>query len=145
MTTKNLLLSTLLATGLTLGATTTLQSLPKAQTQSFSISTQIVSSLYSKGLEEEKAYELTLAMINTDEELFTFMVQNFSHKSDISMGKISHELGKIALNRKKADFSSYSFLIKLTQSIKKEHLSSQELSTLESIAARNQLIFHTFS
>jgi len=145
MTTKNLLILTLLATSLTLSATVPTQLTQTAHEQSTSISTQIAATLYDRGLEEKTAHKLTLAMINTDEELFAFMVQNFSLESGLSMDEISQELGKIALNKRKADFSSYSFLIKLAQSIKKESLTAKELQTIENISTKNQMIYSRFS
>jgi len=145
MTTKNLLISTLLATSLTLGASAPRQRTQVSQEKSISVPTQIVASLYNRGIERDAAKKLTQNMINTDEELFSLMVENFSSESEISMDDLSHELGKMALNRKVADFSSYSFLIKLAQSVKKESLSMDELHKVENIASKNQLINRTFS
>lgn len=61
------------------------------------------------------------------------------------MKEISYELGKLALSKKRADFSSYSFLIKLSQNVKNTPLTPKELHTIKTIATKNRIIYKTFS
>jgi len=145
MTTKNLLISTLLATSLTLGASSPVEFIQTTKQHSNSISTQIAVSLHARGIEEETAHKLSQSVINTDEELFAYMVKTFSSETGITMKEISYELGKMALNKKRADFSSYSFLIKLSQNVKSSYLTQKELHTIRDIATKNSMIYRTFS
>lgn len=146
MTTRKILTLTLLATTLTLGAAVPREFNQTTKEQRKSISSQIAATLSKRGIEEKKAQEFVQEMLkSTDQEVFTFMVQTFSNESSININAIYEELGKRALQKKNVDFSSYSFLVSLTHSIKKTILSSKELSALEEISTKNTLISNTFS
>ena len=145
MTTRKILTLTLLATALTLNATALHQQVPTKIQQTNSISSQVANTLYRRGIEADRAKELSHSIIDTDEELFLYMVQIFSHDSGIAMNDIYNELAKMALNKKSVDFSSYSFLLKLTQNIKNEHLNATKLKNIEGISIKNQLLLNTFT
>jgi len=144
MKTRNILTLTLLATTLTLGAAVPRELNATVKQKSNSISNQIANTLYNRGIEIKKAHELSHNLINVDEELFSFMVQTYSNETGIELNEINHELGKLALNKKSVDFSSYSFLLKLSQTIKKEHLTTAELQVIENISTKNQIIYKAF-
>jgi len=144
MTTKRILTLTLLATTLTLGAAVPRELNATVKQRSNSISNQIATTLYNRGIEMDKAQELSTNIINVDEELFSFMVQTYSNETGIQLEEIYHELGKLALSQKSADFSSYAFLLKLSQTIKKEHLTTTELELIGNISTKNQIIYKAF-
>lgn len=144
MTTRKILTLTLLATTLTLGAAVPRELNATTKQQSNSISNKIANTLYRRGIEADKAQELSQTIINVDEELFAFMVQTYAISTGITLDEIYHQLGKMALAKKQVDFSSYSFLLKLSQTIKKEHLTNKDLKNIENITTRNQLIHNSF-
>ncbi|MEA2072326.1 MAG: hypothetical protein U9O86_01980 [Campylobacterota bacterium] len=146
MTTTKILTLTLLATTLTLGAAVPRELNATTKQRTNSISNQVASTLYRRGIDENVAKELSESILNnTDEELFALLTKNYANDSGIKLEEIYTELGKLALQRKNVDFSSYSFLLKLTQSIKKESLSKDELEVLEAVSTKNTLIYNTFS
>jgi len=144
MTTRNILTLTLLATTLTLGAAVPRELNATVKQRSNSISNKIANTLFSRGIELDKAQELSLNIINVNEELFSFMVQTYSTETGIQLDEIYHELGKLALSKKSVDFSSYSFLLKLSQNIRKEHLSTTQLEQIDHISTKNQIICKAF-
>jgi len=144
MKTRNILTLTLLATTLTLGAAVPKEINHTIKQQTNSISSQIANTLFNRGIELEKAQELSHNIITVDEELFSFMIQTYSNETGIQLNEIYHELGKLALSKKNVDFSSYSFLLKLSQTIKKEHLTATELQLIENICTKNRIIHKSF-
>lgn len=145
MTTRKILTLTLLATTLTLGAAVPRELNATSKQQSNSISNQIANTLYRRGIEEDTAQELSQDIINVDEEVFAYMLQTYATSTGIPLDKLYHELGKMALAKKQVDFSSYAFLLKLSQTLKKEHLTSKDLKKLENIATRNRVIHNSFA
>lgn len=145
MTTRKILTLTLLATTLTLGAAVPRELIKTTKQQSNSISNKIANTLYRRGIEADKAQELSQTIINVDEEVFAFMVQTYATSTGMPLDEIYHELGKMALTKKQVDFSSYSFLLKLSQTLKKERLTNKDLKKIENIATRNQLIHNSFA
>jgi len=144
MTTK-LLTLTLLATTLTLNAATFKEVRLVTQQRSHSISTIIASVLHKRGLEEDKALELSKELIGEKEELFSLMINNFLNATTISHEELFAELGKLALSRKKVDFSSYSFLVRLQQTLQTPHLNEREKAKLARISTNNQLLYKVFA
>ena len=144
MTTRNILTLTLLATTLTLGAAVPRELNATVKQQSNSISSQIATTLYNRGIEMDKAQKLTHNIINVNEELFSFMIQNYSNETGATLDEIYHELGKLALSKKSVDFSSYAFLVKLSHKIKKEHLTTTELQLIDTISTKNKIIYKAF-
>ena len=144
MKTRYILTLTLLATTLTLGAAVPRELNATVKQQSNSISSQIATTLYNRGIEMDKAQELTHNIIDVNEELFSFMVQNYSNETGATLDEIYYELGKLALSKKSVDFSSYAFLVKLSQKIKKEHLTTTELQLIDTISTKNKIIYKAF-
>ena len=73
------------------------------------------------------------------------MVSNYLHHTDTKQEAFYNELSKLALLRKKADFSSYPFLVKLTQSLNKTPLKSENLKKLEELSTNNSLLQEVFA
>ena len=101
--------------------------------------------LHKKGIQKNKAIELTRNIITTDPTLFTFMTESYATQSKLSLKNVYSELANYALYQKNVDFTSYSFLVKFTHSIKKVPLSASELKNIEQISNKEQLIYDTFA
>jgi len=144
MTTKILTL-TLLATVLVFTSATPRETTRTSKQQSNFISTNIAKTLARRGIEDDKALEIAQNFTNEDEELFPAMISNYLHHTDIKQKELFNELGRLALLRKKADFSSYSFLVKLTQSLHKIQIDDKQLKTLSQISTYNSLLKEVFA
>ena len=144
MTTRKILTLTLLATTLTLGAAVPRELNRTVKQQSNSISNKIATTLYNRGIEMHKAQELSKNLIDVNEELFSFMLQTYANETGIHLDEIYHELGKLALSKKSVDFSSYSFLLKLSQTINKGQLTTAQLQLISNISTKNQIIYKAF-
>ena len=145
MTTKQILSLTLLATTLTLNAAVPKELFATTKQRANSISNAVASILYRKGIEEDKALELSKAIITADEELFSIMLHNLLNSTGLRKEAVLEYLSKQALMKKSVDLSSYSFLVKLSQSVKNTTLQSQELDLLGDISRKNELICKVFS
>ena len=110
MNTRNILTLTLLAVSLTLSAAIPKEIRLTSRQQTNSISNEIATILFEKGIEEEKAQSLSVSIMNTDEELFSFLVDNYASHCQIDKKSIYEELSKLALQKKSVDFA---FLILL--------------------------------
>ncbi len=101
--------------------------------------------LHKKGMNKNKAIELTQNMITIDHTLFTFMAESYAMQSKLSLKDIYSELANYALYQKNVDFTSYSFLVKFTHSVKKAPLSASELKDIEQISNKEQLIYEALT
>ncbi len=101
--------------------------------------------LHEKGIEKNKALELTYKMIKVNPTLFTLMAESYATQSNLNLKNIYRKLADYALYQKNVDFTSYSFLVKFTHSVKEAPLSATELEDIEQISNKEQLIFNAFS
>ena len=101
--------------------------------------------LHKRGIHKNKALELTRNMITTEPTLFTFMIESYATQSKLNLKNVYSELANYALYQKNVDFTSYSFLVKFTHSLKKAPLSANELKNIEQISSKEQLIYDTFA
>lgn len=143
--TKKILTLTLLATTLAFSSALPREITRTIKQQSNSISTKIARTLVKRGIEEDKALEIAQNFTNDNEDLLSIMVSNYLHHTDTKQEAFYNELSKLALLRKKADFSSYSFLVKLTQSLNKTPLKSENLKKLEELSTNNSLLQEVFA
>jgi len=142
--TRKILTLTLLATTLAFSSALPREISKTIKQQSNSISTNIARTLVKRGIDENKALEIAQNCTNANEDLSSIMVSNYLHNTDTTQEAFYDELSKLALLRKKADFSSYSFLVKLTQSLNKAPLKSENLKKLEEISTNNSLLQEIF-
>ena len=143
--TIKLLTLTLLVTTLTLNA-----SFPKeirliTKQRSNSISTNIANVLHKRGIDEEKAVELAEDLVGENEELFSLMINNFLNATSIKHDELFDTLSKLALQRKKVDFASYSFLMKLKQNLRNPVINDVMKQKISQIATNNQLLCKVFA
>ena len=101
--------------------------------------------LYERGIEKNKSLELTRNIMTIDPTLFTLMAESYAIQSKLSLKDVYSELANYALYQKNVNFTSYSFLVKFTHSIKKVPLSANELENIEQISNKQQLIYDTFA
>jgi hypothetical protein len=145
MNTKQLLSLTLLATALTLNA-----ALPKEynltyKEQANSVSLILASILYKRGIEKEKALEISQKFTGENEELFTLMLNNLLNSSQYKQEEVFERLSLMALQRKSIDLSSYAALTKLTQHLGSISTTEQEQYNLKLIADKNKALQKIFS
>jgi len=137
MNTKQLLSLTLLATALTLNAGVPKQYILSTKQKANSLSSTLANILYKRGIEKDKAVEITKGFINENEELFTLMLNNLLNNSVLSQEKVLTQLSTMALQRKNIDLSSYGSLVKLAQQLSNTPLDKEQLNNLALISEKN--------
>jgi len=145
MITKNLLSLTLLATALTLNA-----AMPKEYTRTSiqhanSISTRIANILYNRGIDKDKALEISQNFIHENEELFTLTLHTFVSHTSFTQEEVLERLSMMALQKRNVDFSSYSSLVRLAQELEINSYDKALLSKLEEISSKNSLLKKVFA
>jgi hypothetical protein len=145
MYTRQLLALTLLATSLTLNAAIPKQYVITYKQQENSIASTLANILYKRGIEKEKALEISQKFASENEELFALMLNNLLNMSSLPKEKVLEQLSTMALQRKSVDFTSYASLIQLTQKLQAYALSEKQLHLLEQIAGKNQTLKQVFS
>jgi len=139
MATKQILSLTLLTTALMLNASTPIEIRVTTRQQSTSLSTTIANILFKRGLEKETAFKIAKKVIGENETLFSMMLQNYIKTTASNQDAVLKLLTQYALTNTKTDFTSYSFLIKLTQSLHSTRLNKEMLSKLDKISTNNSL------
>lgn len=145
MTTKQILSLTLLATTLTLSAAAPREYPKTIKQQANSLSHEISSILYNRGIEQERAKALSDALLHPNEPLFSMMLHNYIYSTKISKEEVLEYLSREALKKKSVDLSSYATLIKISQQIEKVAPTQQTLAKLEEISSKNALLVKVFS
>jgi len=143
--TIKLLTLTLLVTTLTLNASFPKEIRLVTKQRSNSISANIANILHKRGLEEERAIEMAENLVGENEELFSLMINNFLNATSIKHDELFDILSKLALQRKKVDFSSYSFLIKLKQNLRNPAINDTMKQKISQIAINNQFLCKVFA
>jgi len=109
-----------------------------SQRQVNTISSQVASLLYSRGLDEEIAHELSEGLVD-DNELFEAMLSNLlNHYPDITTDALFEHLSTVALHRQSIDLSSYDHLLNMVSKIKGTTLTDNELKSLSHISQLNK-------
>ena len=145
MTTIKLFTLTLLATTLTLSAAIPRET-PKSSIQKTnSLSRVIANILRKRGIEDESSTKIAREFIGENEELLTLMLQNYLQKTEVTPQVLYTELSNLALKKETLDFSSYSFLVKITQKLSVSPLTKKEFTNLHTIATNNQLLNKVFT
>ena len=145
MTTSKILTLTLLATSLLLNAAIPEPFVRTIKVQRNSISQIIAFNLFNNGIERQTAVKLSRNLIGENEELFSLMLHNYIHATGLTEEKVYTQLSKFALRKQKVDFTSYSSLIKFTQSIQNTQVSSTQLEKFTSLSSRNSLLSKVFA
>ncbi len=111
-----------------------------SQRQINTISSQIASLLYNRGLDEDVAYELSEGLIE-DNELFETMINNLlSHHQDLTEDVLFEYLSTAALHRQSIDLTSYDHLVHMLTNIKSKALTEDELKAVNNISKLNQML-----
>ena len=111
-----------------------------SQRQANTISSEIASLLYSRGLDEEVALELSEELVE-DNEFFEAMLSNLlNHYPDITTEALFAYLSTVALHKQSIDLSSYDHLVNMVSKIKGTILTENELKSLSHISKVNKLL-----
>ena len=111
-----------------------------SQRQANTISSEIASLLYSRGLDEEVALELSEELVE-DNEFFEAMLSNLlNHHPDITTDALFEYLSTVALHKQSIDLSSYDHLVNMVSKIKGTILTENELKSLSHISKVNKLL-----
>lgn len=145
MITKNLLSLTLLATALTLNAAVPKEYVKTSIQKANSISARIAHILYDRGIDREKALEISQNFIQGNEELFALTLHTFVNHSSFTQEEVLNHLSKMALQKRNVDFSSYASLVRVAQELNITSIDKAFLSNLEEIASKNRLLKKVFA
>jgi len=120
----------------------TLRSATNLQTNiNTTITENIASILYKRGLEEKAAKERAEEFVEDDERLFALMLDNLLYGcSDITKEEILEHLSTAALHRKSIALDSYAHLIDIYSKIKRSTPDQKARKKLNTIAKRNTLM-----
>ena len=111
-----------------------------SQRQVNTVSSQIASLLYTRGLDEEVAHELSEGLVE-DKELFEAMLSNLlNYHPDITTDALFEYLSTAALHRQSIDLSSYDHLLNMVSKIKGTTLTENERRSLSHIPKLNKLL-----
>ncbi len=106
------------------------------------ITKNIASILYKRGLEEQSAKEISEEFIKGNEEIFALMLENFLYAcNDITKEEIFEYLGTAALHRHNIALDSYDQLIDVYSKTKKLTPDETVRKKLSAVAKKNTLIF----
>ena len=106
------------------------------------ITKNIASTLYKRGLEEKSAKKIAEEFIKDDEEVFALMLENFLYAcNDITKEEIFEYLGTAALHRRNITLDSYDQLIDIYSKTKKSTPDERVRQKLSAVAKKNTLIF----
>lgn len=102
------------------------------------VTQDIASVLYRRGLEEQTADERAEEMVGDDAEAFAMMLNNLLHGcSSITKEEILDYLAATALHKQKVELSSYEHLIHIYSKIKQTVPDEEVRNRLSAIAKRN--------
>ena len=120
----------------TLRLTTNIQS-----NLSTTITEDIASILYSRGLGEEAAKKRAKEFVRDDARIFTLMLNNLLYGcSDISKEEILEYLGTAALHRQNIELDSYGQLIDIYSKIKRSTPDEDVRKRLSAVVKRNTFL-----
>jgi len=110
-----------------------------SQRQINSISSSIAHILHKRGIDEDKAKEISKNLIDEEDELFAAMIDNLVNEySSLTKEEVHEYLSTAALYRQRVDFDSYSHLINMVSKIKGKALNEQSLKQLSRVAKLNK-------
>jgi hypothetical protein len=145
MNKQNFLTLTLIISGLALNpvmADLVVDRAVSTQNINHSISSNIASILYNRGLEEETAEELAAVVVDEEDEIFLAMLlQTLDAKKIVSREEVLDHLSSVALHKQKIDFKSYDNLVGMVSKIKQKSLDENTLKQLSYLAKVNKQLF----
>jgi Na+-transporting NADH:ubiquinone oxidoreductase subunit NqrC len=113
-----------------------------SQRQINTVSSSIASILYKRGLDEDAAREISNNLVDEEDELFAFMIDNLLNEcKSVSKEEILEYLSTAALFRQDVHFDSYTHLVSMVSKIKQKSLDKKTLTKLSAIAKQNKEIF----
>lgn len=104
-----------------------------------SVTSDISSVLYKRGLDKEAADEISENFVSEeDEELLAGVIQELDKEDIVSRKEVLEYLSTMALHKQKFYFQSYDHLVGMVTKIKQRSLDSKTLKKLHTIANINQ-------
>ena len=142
MNKQNFITLTLIISGLALNpvmADTEFNRISHSQNINHSVTASISSILYNRGIDEDVADEMSLNLVDEEDELFlAMMIQTLDDKNIVSREKVLEYLSIKALHKQNLDLHSYDHLVGMVSKIKQESLDSKTLKQLHTIASNNK-------
>jgi len=117
--------------------------LTQAQNQNpSSVTSSISSVLYNRGLEEETANELALALLEGEDEMYlSLLLRTLDAQNIVSREDVLEYLSMAALHKKKLDLKSYDSLVGMVAHITKSRVDAHTLKHLSYLAKVNKQVF----
>ena len=107
-----------------------------------SVISSISSVLYNRGLEEETANKLALALLEGEDEMyFSLLLRTLDAQNIVSREESLEYLSTVALHKKKLDFKSYDSLVGMVAHITKSRVDAHTLKQLSYLAKVNKQVF----
>ena len=145
MNKQNFITLTLIISGLALHpvmADTEFNRISQSQNINHSVAASISSILYNRGIDEDVADEMSLNLVNEEDELFlTMMIQMLDERNIVSREEVLEYLSTAALHKQTIDFKKYDNLIGMVSKIKQKSLDANTLKELSYIAKINKQLF----
>ena len=142
---QNFITLTLIVSGLALNpamAEAVLTTASHSQKINHSVSYSISSLLYSRGLDKDKADEISENFVSEeDEALLAMLIEDLDRQNIVSRKEVLEYLSTKALYRQNLDFHTYDHLVSMVTMIKEKSLDSKILKQLQYIAITNKQLF----
>jgi len=145
MNKKNLLTITLIISGLALNPVwgeSVIENISHTQNTQQSVRTGISNVLFSKGLDEDAASEISENFVDeSDEMLLATLIHNLENQNIVTREEVLEYLSSAALHKQKLDFRSYDTLIGMVAQIQKQLPDNTTRNQLSQIAKINKQLF----
>lgn len=107
-----------------------------------SVTSDIASILYKRGLEKEAADEISESFVSVEDEvLLAIVIEELDKENIASRKEVLEYLSTAALHKQKFDFHSYDHLVGMVTKIKQRSLDSKTLKKLHTIANSDRQLF----
>jgi len=104
-----------------------------------SVTSSISTVLYNRGLEEETANKLALALLEGEDEMYlSLLLRTLDAQNIVSQEESLEYLSRVALHKKKLDLKSYDSLVGMVAHITKSRVDAHTLKQLGYLAKVNK-------
>ena len=149
---QNFLTLTLIISGLALSPVVAENSEHRAEIESVltqaqnqnpsSVTSGISAVLYNRGLEEETANKLAVALLEGEDEMYlSLLLRTLDAQNIVSKEEALEYMSTIALHKKKLDLKSYDSLVGMVAHITKSRVDAHTLRQLSYLAKVNKQVF----
>ncbi|GIT97647.1 hypothetical protein [Sulfurovum sp. TSL1] len=142
---QNFLTLTLIISGLALNpvmANAVFTTVSYHQNINDSVSSSIASLLYSRGLEQDAADEISAKLVSEeDDDYLKGLIEDLEGANIVSRREVLEYLSTKALHKENLDFHSYDHLVGMVSKIKQRSLDGKMLKQLHKIVQNNKQLF----